>query len=61
MGRGGEGTLIFPYIRRLGPFVVVQNFKYQYFGGFQEKMIFLGWIYKYFVDIFGVITKMDLF
>ena len=26
-----------------------------FFGGFQEKMIFLG--YEDFVDIFGVITK----
>ena len=35
-GRGG-GTLIFSYIRRLGPFLGVQTFEFQYFFGFSEK------------------------
>ena len=35
--RGGGGTLIFSYIRRLGPFFGVQNFEFQYFLGFCEK------------------------
>ena len=34
---GGGGTLIFSYIRRLGPFFGVQNFEFQYFLGFCEK------------------------
>ena len=38
----GGGTLIFSYIRRLGPFWGVQNFDFQYFGGFSEPEIFLG-------------------
>ena len=47
---GGGGTLIFSYIRRLGPFFRVQNFEFQYFLGFSEKLIlFLGmkilWIF----------------
>ena len=47
---GGGGTLIFSYIRRLGPFFLGQNFEFQYFlGGFQKKNIFLGlkilWIF----------------
>ena len=36
------GTLIFLYIRRLGPFFWVQNSEFQYFFGFSEKLIFLG-------------------
>ena len=36
-GRGGGGTLIFSYIRRLGPFLGVQTFEFQYFFGFSEK------------------------
>ena len=31
------GTLIFSYIRRLGPFFFVQNFEFQYFLGVSEK------------------------
>ena len=38
----GEGTLIFSYIRRLGSFLGVQNFKFQYFGVFQTKEYFWG-------------------
>ena len=56
-GGGGGGTLIFSHIRRIGPFLWVQNSDFQYFWGFSEKNnIFLG--YKDFVDIFGVITKL---
>ena len=40
-GEGG-GTLIFSYIRRLGSFFLVQNFVFQYFFGFLEKLIFWG-------------------
>ena len=36
------GTLIFSYIRRLGPFFWVQNFEFQYYFGFSEKLIFFG-------------------
>ena len=36
-GGGGGGTLIFSYIRRLGPFFGGQNFEFQYFFGFSEK------------------------
>ena len=32
-----RGTLIFSYIRRLGPFFWVQNFEFRYFLGFSEK------------------------
>ena len=31
------GTLIFSYIRRLGPFFLGQIFEFQYFLGFSEK------------------------
>ena len=59
-GGGGGGTLMFTYIRRLGPFFGVQNFEFQYFWGFSEKFgyFFLGGGgggYEDFVDIFGVI------
>ena len=41
-GGGGGGTLIFSYIRRLGPFLGVQNVEFQYFGGvFRKINIFL--------------------
>ena len=36
-GEGGGGTLIFSYIRRLGPFFLGQTFEFQYFLGFSEK------------------------
>ena len=42
--------MIFSYIRWLGSFILVQNFEVQFFGGFQKKMIFLG--YEDFMDIF---------
>ena len=50
-----RGTLIFPFIHRLGPFLGVQNFEFQYFWGFREMNIFgnmkIMWI------SFWVITK----
>ena len=54
---GGGGTVIFTYIRRLGSFLGVQNFEFRNFWGFQKNEYFLG--YEVFVDIFGVITKLD--
>ena len=45
-----EGTLIFSYIRRLGPFFGGQIFEFQYFLGFSENEYFLG--YERFMDIF---------
>ena len=45
------GTLIFPYIPRLGSFFLVQNFESQaILGVFQKNEYFLG--YEDFVDIF---------
>ena len=49
-GGGGGGAEIFIYIRRLGPFLGVQNLEFQYFlGGFRNIIIFEGmkilWIY----------------
>ena len=42
-GGGGVGvTLIFSYICKLGSFFLVQNFEFQYFWGFSEKLIVLG-------------------
>ena len=38
-GGGGGGTLIFSYIRRIGSFFLVQNFEFQYFWGFSEKLL----------------------
>ena len=52
------GTLIFSYIRRLGPFFWVQKFEFQYFWGFSEKLIFLG-VWRFCGYFFGVITKLD--
>ena len=54
-GGGGGGSDIF--IRRLGSFFWVQDFEFQYFIGFSEKNIFLG--YEVSVNIFWVITKLD--
>ena len=42
-GGGGGGTLIFSYILRFWLFWGVQNFEFQYFGGYSEDC----------VDIFG--------
>ena len=56
--KGGGGTLIFSYIRRLGPFFGFNILNFDIFGGFQKNKYFLG--YENFVDIFwGVITKLD--
>ena len=49
-GRGGEGTLIFSYIRRLGSFFLLKILNFNIFGGFSEKNIFF--VYENFVDIF---------
>ena len=40
--RGG-GTLIISYIHRLGSFLGVQIFEFQYFWGFSEKLLFF-WV-----------------
>ena len=53
-------TLIFSYIRRLGSFFWVQNFEFQYFFGFSEKLIFFFW-YEDFVDIFWGHHKIGLY
>ena len=57
------GTLMFSYIRRLGPFLEVQNFEFQYFLGFQKNEYFSGmkvlWISLRYLC--GVITKLDHF
>ena len=50
MGPGGGDTLIFSYIRRLGSFLGVQNFEFQYFWEFPKKKYFLGYED---VDFFG--------
>ena len=71
-GGGVEGSLIFSYIRRLGPFLGVQNFKFQYFyfylfifffsgggGGGSEKNEYF-WGMKILLIFFGgVITNLD--
>ena len=38
----GGGAEIFIYIRRLGPFLGVQNLEFQYFWGVSEISLFLG-------------------
>ena len=43
------GTLIFSYIRRLGPFFWIQNVEFQYYGVFRKNEYFFG--YEDFVDI----------
>ena len=55
---GGDwGTLIFSYLRRLGPIFLVQSFEFRYFFGFSEQKK-NG--YENFVDIFfGVVTKLE--
>ena len=50
------GNLLLSCMHRLGSFLLVQNFEFQYVRGFLEKIIFFG--YEDFVDIFGVITKL---
>ena len=34
---GGGGSLILPYIRRLGPFLVVSHFEFQSIWGVSER------------------------
>ena len=46
-----EGTLILPYIRRLGPFLGVQIFNFNIFGVFQEDEYI--YIYIYFLGRWG--------
>ena len=41
-GGGGGGGEIFIYIRRLGPFLGVQNLEFQYFRGVSEISLFWG-------------------
>ena len=59
-----RGTLIFSCILRLGLFLGVQNFKFQYIF-FQKTAYFFffggggGGGYEDFVDMFWVITKLD--
>ena len=57
-GGGGGGTLMFSYIRRLGPCFGVQNFEFQYFWGV-SGIFFLE--YEDFVDLFGGHHKIDLY
>ena len=59
--QGGGGTLIFVYIHRLGSFFSVQNFEFQYFGGFSEKKIFFGGIFfwgHYKIGLYLVVIAM---
>ena len=53
-------TVIFPYIRRLRPFLGVQNFEFHYLGGGLEKNKYC-FGYKYFVDILGGHHKIGLY
>ena len=47
---GGGGTLIFSYIRRLGPFLGFKILNFDIFWVFQKNKCFFG--YENFVDIF---------
>ena len=53
---GGGGTLIFYTYVGSGHFYGVQNFEFQYFLGFSEKIFFLGmkilWIFWGVITIF---------
>ena len=46
------GTQIFSYICRLRPFLGVQNFEFQYFGGFQKNEYFWAMM-KLWIFLFG--------
>ena len=50
-----QGTLIFAYIHRLGPFLGFKILNFNIFGGFQKSEFFGG--YKDFVDIFWGSSK----
>ena len=56
---GGGGTLIFSYMRRLGPFGGFKILYFNIFGGFQKNEYFLG--YEDFVDIFGSPQNWTIF
>ena len=51
-------TVIFSYIRRLGPFFGVKFLNFNIFCGFQKNECFLG--YEHFVDIFRGHPKIGL-
>ena len=53
---GGGGNLMFSYIRRLGHFLEFKILNFIFLGFFKKKF-FLG--YEVFVDIFGVMPKLD--
>ena len=56
------GTLIFSYIRRLGPFFLVQNFEFRYFMGFQKNKYFWGmrilWIFFWGLHKIGIYLEV---
>ena len=55
VGGGGGYSDIFIYIRRLGPFLGVQNLEFQYlfffFGGGGVQKYHYFWVFEDFVDI----------
>ena len=53
------GTLIFLYIRRLGPFFGLRILNFNIFGGVLEKGIFLGGMKNFFGG--GVLVILDIF
>ena len=55
----GRGTLVFSYIRRLAPSLVVQNFEFQYFLWFQKKG-YIGGMTKWWI-FWGFISNLDYF
>ena len=58
----GENTLIFLYIRRLGSFLGVQNFEFQYFFFFfflVFRKINIFWSMNIFWIFFGSLQKLD--
>ena len=56
--RGGGGTLIFSYIRKLRPFFGVKFLNFNIFLGFQKKNIF--WGMKILCIFFGGHPKIGL-
>ena len=51
----GEGTLILPYIRRLGPFLGVKILNFNILGVFQKDEYFLG------LWVGGIMMKLWIF
>ena len=51
------GTLLFSYIRRLGPYLWGQILEFQYFLGFQKNEYFLDM--KFCGYFFGVILNLN--